>query len=330
MCGALCDRHNICRTADYETIQKVYRLFETLPSAGTFIDDPTTSILALNHCTNDQQTEPEYVCTRSGVLTVQQIFDDLTSATKMPLSLTDRGAYANMYGVYTSSYSGYISFFTYTGIQTILESLSSEVTNINSVPFNGLSMVQYYDSFSIIYKNIGDPFEPELVPILNIALPATSYTCVTTLNYLYIAYASNQILMTIHNLSTGVILYTVSGNQISIFRPAVTQWNDTIIIVDQCEVTEYSLIGVYQRSWTYSNGFQSSVRNYIHHDYAGRLYICNYGGTNPGIYVFLLNGTEIAHGPGSCNRAFQLYLTKEQAIFINTPTSGATMQIIDF
>jgi len=136
--------------------------------------------------------------------------------------------------------------------------------------------------------------------------------------------------MTIHNLSTGLTLYTVSSNQTATYRPVVTQWNDTIIIVDQCEVTEYSLIGVYQRSWTYLNGFQSSVRNYIHHDYAGRLYICNYGGTNPGIYVFLLNGTEIAHSFVSCYRAFQLYLTKEQSMFINTPTSGATMQIINF
>jgi len=112
MCGALCDRHNICRTADYDSTQKLCRLFETSPSAGMFLDDPTTSILALNYCTNDQQTEPEYVCTRSGTLNVQQIFDNLTSSTNMTLSLTDRGVYANMYGVYTSSYSGYISFFT--------------------------------------------------------------------------------------------------------------------------------------------------------------------------------------------------------------------------
>jgi len=191
-------------------------------------------------------------------------------------------------------------------------------------------MVQYYVNFSIIYKNIVDPSEPQLVPILNIILPDTPYSCVTTLNYLYITYESNQIIMTIHNLSTGLTLYTVSSNQTATYRPVVTQWNDTIIIVDQCEVTEYSLIGVYQRSWTYLNGFQGSVRNYIHHDYAGRLYICNYGGTNPGIYVFLLNGTEIAHGYGNCYRAFQLYLTKEQAMFINTSTSGATMQIIHF
>jgi hypothetical protein len=330
MCGALCDRHNICRTADYDSTQKLCRLFETSPSAGTFLYDPTTSILTLNYCTNDQQTEPEYVCTRSGTFTVQQIFDNLTSATNMTLSLTDRGIYANMYGVYTSSYTGYISFFTYTGVQTILTNLSSEVTNINSVPFNGLSIVQYYNNFSIIYKNIGDPSEPELVPILNITLSDTPYSCVTTLNYLYIAYVSNQIIMTIHNLSTGLILYTVSSNYSPTYRPVVTQWNDTIIIIDQCQITEYSLNGVYQRSWSYLNGFQSSVRNYIHHDYSGRLYICNYGGTNPGIYVFLLNGTEIAHGYGSCYRAFQLYLTKEQAMFINISTSGATMQIIDF
>jgi len=333
MCGALCDRHIICRTADYNSSQKICRLFETLHSAGTSLNDPTTSILIPSYCTNNTQTEPEYVCTRSSTLTIQQIFDTLALATNITLSSSDRGVYANMYGVYTSSSTGYISFFTYTGVGTILSTGSTntndEVTNINSVPFNGLSTVEYYKSLSIIYKNIDNSSYSQLVPILNITLPEQPYSCVTTSEYLYISYVNCYTMMTIHNLSTGLILYTISSNYLT-FRPVITQWNDTIITVDQCQVNEYSLDGVYKGNWTYLNGFQYGVRNYMNHDYAGRRYICNYNGANPGIYVFLQNGTQLAYSSEQCYRAFQLYLTKDQAMFINTPTSGSIMQIINF
>ncbi|CAF4416918.1 unnamed protein product, partial [Adineta steineri] len=78
-CTFICERHHICRTADYNITTKTCRLFETLTSAGTFIADPTTHILALNYCTNDQQMEPNYICTRSNTFTVQQIFDQFAS-----------------------------------------------------------------------------------------------------------------------------------------------------------------------------------------------------------------------------------------------------------
>jgi hypothetical protein len=136
--------------------------------------------------------------------------------------------------------------------------------------------------------------------------------------------------MTIHNISTGVILYTISNSTSSTYRSVASLWNDTIFIIDECRVTEYTLTGIYKGDWTYLYGYQSGVRNYILHDYAGRIYTCNYVGTNPGIFVFLQSGIEIAHGPGDCNRAFQLYLTKDQAMLINTPLSGSTMQIINF
>jgi hypothetical protein len=135
--------------------------------------------------------------------------------------------------------------------------------------------------------------------------------------------------MTIHNLSTGAILYTTNSSSAP-FRPVLSQWNDTIFIIDECRVTEYTLTGTYKGNWTYLYGYQSGVRNYIRHDYAGRIYTCNYLGTNPGIYVFVQNGAEIAYGPGSCARAFQLYLTKDQAMLINISPSESLMQIINF
>jgi hypothetical protein len=79
-CSALCYSHSICRTADYNSSGKVCRLFESISSVGMYLYDPTTSILAFNYCSNDTQTEPEYVCTRSGTFTVQQIFNSLNSA----------------------------------------------------------------------------------------------------------------------------------------------------------------------------------------------------------------------------------------------------------
>jgi hypothetical protein len=329
MCGALCDRHIICRTADYNPTNKICRLFETVSSAGTFLTDPTTSIVALNYCTNDEQTEPEYVCTRSGTFTIQQILDQLSLSTTMTLS-SDRGVYANMYGVYTSSYAGYLSFFIYTGAKTTLDHSPTEITNINSAPSNGLVAVRYYDKIGVLYNNIGTPSAPEFIPIVNISLSDSPYSCVTTSNYIYITYANSHIIMTIYDLSTGLIISTISNNNSLTYRPVITHWNDTMIVIDEYQVTEYTLTGVYQGNWAYFSGYQYGARHYIHHDYAGRRYTCNDSGSNRGIYVFLLNGTQIGQGPTACSRAFQVYLTKEQAMFITTPTTGTYMQIINF
>jgi hypothetical protein len=104
-CSVLCERQSICRTADYNSTNKLCRLFETFTSMCTLLVDPTSSVLALNYCKNDEQTEPEFICTRSDTFTVQQIFDKLALVSAMSLSTSDRGAYANMYGVYTSSFN---------------------------------------------------------------------------------------------------------------------------------------------------------------------------------------------------------------------------------
>jgi len=50
--------------------------------------------------------------------------------------------------------------------------------------------------------------------------------------------------MIIDNLFTELILYKVSSNYSVTYRSVVTQWNDTTIIADECQITEYSLIGV--------------------------------------------------------------------------------------
>jgi hypothetical protein len=151
-----------------------------------------------------------------------------------------------MYRVYTSSNAGQFSFFTDTGVKTILENLSSEVTNINLIPLNGLSIVQYYNNFSIIYQNVGNSSFSNLVPIVSIVLPGEPYSCLTTLNYDYITYAGSQLIMTIDNLSTGSILYTVTSSSFVTYRPVVAQWNDTIVVLDQCQAIEYTLTGVYK------------------------------------------------------------------------------------
>jgi hypothetical protein len=216
MCGILYDRHTICRTADYDSTQQICRLFESTFSAGTSLNDPTTSILVLNYCTNDNEREAEYVCTRSGSFTVQDIFDKLSLSPTITLSSTDRGVYANMYRVYTSSNAGQFSFFTDTGVKTILENLSSEVTNINLIPLNGLSIVQYNNNLSIIYQNVGNSSFPNLVPIVSIVLPGKPYSCFTTLNYHYITYVG-----IIYSLSTGSILYTVTSSSFVTYRPVV-------------------------------------------------------------------------------------------------------------
>jgi hypothetical protein len=151
-----------------------------------------------------------------------------------------------------------------------------------------------------------------------------------TPQYLYITYLASSILMTIHNVSAGLTEYTVPSGSSMTYRPVATQWNDTIIIVDQYQATEYTLIGLFKRNWTYFSGYQGGIRHYIHHDYAGRRYTCNSGGANPSIYAFLQNGTQLAQGPRNCMRALQVYLTKDQVMFINIPTTGATIQIVNF
>ncbi|CAF1371828.1 unnamed protein product [Adineta steineri] len=298
----ICERHNICRTADYNITTKTCRLFETVTSAGAFVADLTTNILPFNYCTDDQQIEPYYVCTRTNTFTMQQIFDQLALASNIILPSTDRGAYANMYGVYTSNSTGGLSFFTYTGIRNNLIQLQGEISNINSATNNGLGIVQYFNNSSSIYKNIGTSYQPQLVSILNISSLVLPYSC----------------LITSHLISN---------------RPVVSYWNDAVIVFDQYMAMEYTLNGTYKGNLPYFNGTAIFARHCIQHDYAGRRHMCNGNdyGLFPGIYTFLMNGTQLAHGPTSCYRGLQVYITKDQAILTNILITGAAiMNIINF
>ncbi|CAF4416514.1 unnamed protein product, partial [Adineta steineri] len=155
---------------------------------------------------------------------------------------------------------------------------------------------------------------------------------VITPQYIYIAYANtNHTLMAIHDISSGSLLFNTSFPTYLSYRPAVSYWNDTIVILDNYVVSEYALNGTYKGNWPYFSGYIYGVRHYIHHDYAGRRYTCNGAGTNIGIYTFLLNGTQLAHGPATCWRAFQVYITKDQAMLINIQNGGpGTMNVINF
>jgi hypothetical protein len=328
-CAAICERHSICRTADYTSATNVCRLFETIVAAGTLLSDPLTKVIAFNYCPNDQQIELEFICTRSGTLSVQQMFDRLAVATNFTLSTTDRGAYANLQGVYTSSNAGDLSFFPYDGGKSTLGAFPEEVTNINSATRNGLVVVQYSIRRAIIYINTGNAWQPHLVPTLTIPLIAASYACLLTSQYLYITYLNGTILLTIHNSTTGSILFNISSNYGAPYRPTIAQWNDSLIILDNYLAMEYTLNGTYTGNLPYFTGVQTSQRHYVHYDYAGRRYTCNYSGSNSGIYAFLFNGTRLANGPSFCQRAFQVYITKEQAILVHI-SPAATMQVINF
>ncbi|CAF4388545.1 unnamed protein product, partial [Adineta steineri] len=195
--------------------------------------------------------------------------------------------------VYTSNSTGGLSFFTYTGVRNSLIQLQSEISNINSATDNGLGIVQYLNQSASIYKNIGTSSQPQLVSILNISsLPYQPNSCVITSQYIYIAYLNSYTHLTIHDLSSGSLLFTTAFPTNQTFRPGVSYWNDTIIVLDDYLASEYTLNGTYKGNWPYFSGPQTGIRHYIHHDYAGRRYTCNSGGTNPGIYTFLMNGTQ--------------------------------------
>ncbi|CAF1453274.1 unnamed protein product [Adineta steineri] len=330
-CAFICERHNICRAADYNTTTKTCRLFETVTSAGTFVADPTTNILPFNYCTDDEQIEPYYVCTRGNTYTMQQIFDQLAVAPNITLASTDRGAYANMYGVYTSNSTGGLSFLSYTGINISYISFQSQVTGVNSAPNNGLGIVQYFSNASSIYKNIGTSYQPQLVSTLNISSVVLPYSCLITSQYIYITYSRSYVYMTIHDLSTGSLLFSTPSISLISNRPVVSYWNDTVIVFDQYMAMEYTMNGTYKGNLPYFNGTAIFARHCIQHDYAGRRHMCNGNdyGLFPGIYTFLLNGTQIAHGPTSCSRAIQVYITKDQTMLINI-LSTAVMNIINF
>ena len=327
-CTVLCATNSVCRTADYNSSTKICRLFETFSSMGMYLYDTTTSTLVFNYCVNDTQTEPEYVCTRSGAFTVQQILDSLYSASTKTLPSTDRGAYANAYGVYTSTSSGSISFISYAGVYRSLVNLSSEVSNIYPSGSSGLAIVQYFLSLARIYTNVGSLKQPQLALILNISLPGSPYSCLTTSTYLYIAYANANPIMTIHDLSTGAILNSANQTYLP-NRPVLGQWNDTVFIIDQNNVFEYTLTGVSKGSWSYPFSYQFALRNSIDIDYAGRIFTYNANTTSPGIFAFLQNGTMLANKTFACYRGFQVHLTKDQAILINIPAL-ALMQIVNF
>ncbi|CAF4317780.1 unnamed protein product, partial [Adineta steineri] len=252
-CALICERHNICRTADYNITTNTCRLFETLTSAGVFVADPTTNILPFNYCTNDQQVEPYYVCTRGNTYTMQQIFDQLASAPNITLSTSIVSAYANMYGVYFGT-TGSLSFLTYTGINVSYISFLTQVTGINSAPNNGLGIVQYFGNSTTIYKNIGTSFQPQLVSILNISSVARPYSCLITSQYMYITYSTSYVYMTIHDLSTGSLLFSTPNISIISERPVVSYWNDTVIVLDQYMAMEYTLNGTYKGNLPYFNG----------------------------------------------------------------------------
>ncbi|CAF1362215.1 unnamed protein product [Adineta steineri] len=332
-CALICERHNICRTADYNITTNTCRLFETLTSAGAFVADPTTNILPFNYCTNDQQIEPYYVCTRGNTYTVQQIFDQLALAPNITLSASITSIYANMYGLYLGT-TGSLSFLTYTGINSSYISFPTQITGINAAPNNGLGIVQYLADSATIYKNIGTLLQPQLVSILNISLPYQPYSCLITSQYIYITYMNSYVYMTIHDLSTGSLLFSTPSVSLMSERPVVNYWNDAIIVLDQYMVMEYTLNGTYKGNLPYFNGTEVYGRHCIQYDYAGRRHICNanngYGLFN-GIYTLLMNGTQIARGPTLCFRAVQVYITKDQAILTNMLSSGpAIMNVINF
>ncbi|CAF3796185.1 unnamed protein product, partial [Adineta steineri] len=329
-CAFTCERNSVCRTADYNISTKTCRLFETVTSAGAFVADPTTNILPFNYCTDDQQIEPYCVCTRGNTYTMQQIFDQLALAPNISLSTSIISIYANMYGVYLGT-SGSLSFLTYTGINSSYIPFSTQVTGINPTPDNGLGIVQYNANTSTIYKNIGTSTQPQLVSILSISSLVLPYSCVITSQYMYITYSNSYVYMTIHDLSSGSVVFSTPSISLLSNRPVVSYWNDTIIILSQYIAMEYTLNGTYKGNLTYFTGEQIFVRHCIQYDYAGRRHTCNGGGTYPGIYTFLMNGTQIARGPTACYRAMQVYITKDQAILTNMLSSGpAIMNIINF
>lgn len=327
LCAAICDRHIVCRTADFNSVTKQCRLFESLASAGSSEFDATTTIFALNYCQNENQREPDYVCTRSGVYTIQEMFNRFNASTSISLLSTNRGAYANMHGVYTSSTGGVVSFFTYTGQRTGLVSISGEITSINSATRNGLVIVQYALSSATVYRNQGTPSSPNFVQILSITLPSIPCGCVATDQYLYIVYM-NKHPMTVHDLSTGsLLLNDSSGISENNYRPAITQWKNTITLLDQYRMYEFNLTGEYLGTRSYFP-YQGNVRHYIHYDYAGRRYICNGSGNYTGIFAFSLNDTQLGQATNVCDRGMYVYITKEQAVFV--VASSSYMKMINF
>lgn len=325
-CAAICDRHIICRTADYHSMGKRCRLFETLPSAGTLTSDTPRTVLALDYCPNGGAQEPEYVCTRSGPYKVQDIFHRLNRTTPKTLSSQSRGLYANMHGVYVSNLNGSLSFYTYDGSMISLLNASSEMTNIDAATRNGLITVHYPLNQSTIFSNNGTPWNPALVQDMQFRTLLQPYSCFMTSQNIYITFGNSSILFAIYSRLGGSVLSTVASyNQV--FRPVISQWKDKIIVMDQDVVTEYNLNGTYISNFTYFATGNPSQRNYFHHDYAGRGYVCNSGGSNPGVHAFLPNRTRLAMTPQGCSRAVQLYFTKEQVVFVvNDP---AVMRIID-
>ena len=234
-----------------------------------------------------------------------------------PTTLTtqSRGLYANMQGVYVSNFNGSLSFFSYDGWWTSLLNASTEVTNINAATRNGLITVHYYLNQVVIFSNNGTPWNPALVQNLQLVLLGAPYDSFVTSQYIYITYCDSRLLFSVHHRSNGSVLYVYNTSALN-YRPVVSQWQDKIIVMDKDIVTEYHLNGTYTGNFMYAAPVSASQRNYFHHDYAGRRYVCNSGGSSPGVHAFLLNGTRLAVAPQSCTRAVQVYFTKEQVVSV--------------
>ena len=322
-CAAICDRHIVCRTADYNSLTKDCRLFETLTSAGNFTANPFRTILALDYCPSESAREPEYICSRSRVYSVQEILDRLNQSTANTLEPNGQSSYVNMHGIYVGTFNGTVLFFNFDRSKTSLRNTGSEITNINSAGRNGIMIVQYYRNETTVLNNNGTPWNPRLFEMTQFRVPGRPYNCFSTPQSIYITYSDSQILFSIHNRVNGSMKSSQNTSTLN-YRPTIFERKDKIIVMDKDQMMEFNLNGQSLSYRNYSTSTNVSERNYFHYDYAGRLYLWNDGSDAAGVHVFVNNNTQIATGL----RSVQIYITKEEVVsVVNSPTVMRKIEI---
>ncbi|CAF1363774.1 unnamed protein product [Adineta steineri] len=336
-CVAACNKHDLCRTCDYDSSTKQCRLFESLGSTGTLIPSiPTSSVFILNYClqkTNNYDlstiySEPDYICTPAlpgQSMTVYDAFQKLIVANNnVPLPLAERDVYMSSNGFYTSSSdSSAIRHYGYNGQLITAYPYSSSLSCINYNPKINTFIVCPY-SIPRLETQLFNPNTSITMSQQNISTVGPPFYSYYDTNRLYISYRSSASPITIH-LINGTKILTADSQSTGSFTP-FTLWQSQLVFGTGNSISLFNLNGTYQSSWSYNFSSVVSLIGFIQHDYAGRRYFNDYN-TNPsnkGVYIYNQNSTFYTVLNRACVWTCAIKITKRNITLVSlqSPTSS--------
>lgn len=335
-CVAACNKHDLCRTCDYDSLTKQCRLFESLGSTGTrFSSAVTSSVLILNYClektanyvVSTVYSEPDYFCTPAlptKPLTVYEAFQKLVLAdNNVVLPLAERIVYMSSNGFYASSSDGVsIRFFDYSGQLIKAYVYNHSLSCINYVPITNTFIICPY-LISQLETQLFDQNAGTTMTLQSISTVGNPFYAYYDTTRLYISYRSYASVLTIHSLN-GTRIFTADSQSIGPYTP-FTLWQSQLILGTGKFIYLFNLNGTYQSTWSFNFSSLLVSIGFLQHDYSGRRYFAD-SNSDPsarGIYIYNQNSTFYTVLNFACIWTCAIKVTKRNITLVSlkSPTS---------